>query len=173
MREFAVRIRFKTVCLGNVRGKDPQGRLLLPRDREGNVMFLSSWHQANMKLAAQLLGRLQDEVGKILWDVVVDATVRKDFHKRHYFSNGRQRYVSHEALFPGQVVGINCAVPAAISESDLWQLMDRAGRYKGLSPFKPGEFGLFEVESIRPRRNVEPEVTETEQVSRNETAPAT
>lgn len=162
MREFTVRIRFKTPCLGDVRSKDSRGRILLPKDRAGRVMFLATWHQANMKLAAKLLGRLQDEVTKILWDVTVEAPANLEFHRRYYTDGKRQRYVWHEAIMPGQIVSINCAVPPAINESDLWSLMDLAGRYKGISPFKPGEFGLYEIESIRPRRFIPEEETKPE-----------
>jgi hypothetical protein len=118
-------------------------------------MFLASWHHANMRFAAQLLGRHQDVVGKVCWDVAVDGVVRPErWHKRYYTTNGRQRYVLHEAFFADQVVGVNCVVPAAISDDDLWELMRLAGQYRGISPWKPGEFGLFTVESIRPRRAV-------------------
>jgi hypothetical protein len=62
------------------------------------------------------------------------------------------RYSLHEAFEEGQIVGLNCIVPTVITEEDFWQLMGKAGQYKGLSPWKPGEFGFFEVVSIRPRR---------------------
>lgn len=162
MREFTIRIRFKTPCLGHVRSKDPRGRILLPKDRDGRVMFLATWHQANMKLAAKLLGRLQDEVTKILWDVTVEAPSNLEFHRRFYTAGTKQRYVWHEAIKAGQIVSINCAVPPAIGESDLWSLMDLAGRYKGISPYKPGEFGLYEVESVRQRRLVPEKETNQE-----------
>lgn len=127
---------------------------MLPKDRDGRVLFLATWHQANMKLAAKLLGRLQDEVTKILWDVTVEAPAKLSYHRRFYTAGTKTRYVWHEAILPGQIAGINCAVPPAIGESDLWSLMALAGRYKGISPFRPGEYGLYDVESVRQRRLV-------------------
>jgi hypothetical protein len=62
------------------------------------------------------------------------------------------RHVVHEAFLPGQIVGINCVAPPSIPEEDLWALFRLAGKYKGLSPFRPGEYGQFEVESIVARR---------------------
>ena len=153
MRELTVRISFTKHSLGSV--KKENGRFLLARNPAGAVTFLASWHNANMRFAAQILGRHQDEVGKILWDIAVDATVKRDSWFRRYYAvtgSARQRYVLHESFVPGQVVGIYCVVPAAISDDDFWQLMQLAGRYKGLSPARPGEFGNFEVVSIRPRR---------------------
>jgi hypothetical protein len=108
-----------------------------------------------MRFASQVLNKHQDEVGKILWDIAVDAVVERDSWYRRYYAvpgTSRQRYVLHESFVPGQIIGINCVVPNAITEEDLWRLMQLAGQYKGLSPARPGEFGQFEVVSIRPRR---------------------
>lgn len=154
MRELTVRIRFTSHSLGNVK-RAGSGVFTMPRTPVGAVMFLASWHLSNMRVASQLLSRHQDEVGKILWDVAVDAVVRRDAKYKRYYaagSSGRQRYVLHEAFVPGQVVGVNCVVPAVISDDDFWDLMRLSGQYKGLSPYSPGEYGRFEVVSIRPRR---------------------
>lgn len=152
MRELTVRIRFIEPSLGNVR-QPGSTNFVMPRDTRGVVIFMPTWHAANMKFAAKLLNLHQDEVGKILWDMAVDGVVRRGaWHRRYYQAGARRRYALHEAFQAGQVIGLNCVVPAAVAEDDLWRLMDMAGRYKGLSPSHPGEFGFFVVESIRPRR---------------------
>lgn len=157
MRELTVRIRFTSPSLGNVK-KSPEGHYLLPTNPDGFVTFLGTWHQANMALAAKLLGRHQDEIRRILWDIVVDGRPLRGqdrWFKRYYTKGGkgRRRYCLHECFPVGHVVGLNCAVPSAISDDDMLELMNLAGRYCGLSPFKPKEFGHFAVESIRARRN--------------------
>lgn len=154
MRELTVRIRFTRHSLGNVKDRET-GRFVLPRNPEGFVLFLPTWHQANLRMAAQVLGRHQDEVGRFCWDVRVDGAVRRDpWFKRWYGAGpgGKKRYALHEAFWPGQVVGLHCVVPTQVSDDDLRRLMQLAGQYRGLSPWKPGEFGLFEVEQILPRR---------------------
>lgn len=153
MRELAVRIRFTRHSLGNVKQKTG-GRFVLPRSPSGSVIFMATWHQANMRYAAQVLNKHQDEVLKIHWDIAVDAVVESDCWYRRYYTvtGGKQRYVLHESFFPGQVVGFNCVVPPAITDDDLWRLMTTAGQYRGLSPFRPGEYGQYEVVTIRPRR---------------------
>jgi hypothetical protein len=158
MRELTVRIRFTSHSLGNVKSRERDG-YVMPRTPEGLVTFMPTWHTANMRMAAQLLGRHGTEVGKIFWDVTVDATLVLDrWYRRYYFnSTGKRRYVQHESFVPGQIVGLNCIVPAAIDDGDFIQLMNLAGKYKGLSPWDPGKFGHFAVESIRPRRGHEPE----------------
>lgn len=174
MRELTVRIRFTKPSLGNAK-KDNTGRFVFVRNPNGLVSFLSTWHHANMRFASQILGRHQDEVRKILWDINVDGVVAKDgWYRRYYTVSGtsKQRYVRHESFKVGQVVGLNCVLPPAISDDDFWQLMHLAGLYRGLSPARPGEFGHYEVVSIRPRRAVrEADATVEEQEEGNDQAP--
>lgn len=152
MRELTVRIRFTKHSLGNAKDRDT-GRFMLPRT-QGFVLFLPTWHHANLRMASQVLGRHQDEVEKICWDIRVDGDVRPDPWFRRYYvaGGGKKRYALHEAFFPGQVVGLHCVVPSPIPDDDLRRLMTLAGQYRGLSPWKPGEFGLFDVDQILPRR---------------------
>jgi len=156
MRELTVRIRFVKPALGNVKDQRT-GRFGFARNFvTRQVTFLGTWHRANLVFAARVLGRHQEEVKRILWDVNVDGAVAPDAWYRRYYTKGagdRARFVLHESFKVGQVVGINCVTPAAISDDDLWQLMQLAGKYRGLSPAKPGEFGHYEVVSIRPRRD--------------------
>jgi len=140
--------------------------MVFARTPDAHVMFPASWHASNMVLAAKLLGRHQGSVRKILWDPEVDCVTRPDrWFKRYYTGrDNKRRFAVHEAFFPGQVVGLNCAVPSEVSDDDLVQLMNIAGRYKGLSPWDPGEYGQFQVESIALRRGpaIPPAATQKE-----------
>lgn len=160
MRELTIRIRFTAPCLGNQKLRDGSGRFVFQRNHSTkHVIFLPTWHQSNMRLAAQLLGRHQDEVAKIHWDQHVDGRLRQDkWFRRHYRSknSNRQRYILHEAFFPGQEISINLCLPAAIPEDDFLRLMQKAGQYRGLSPWKPGEYGFYEVISLRERQIPQP-----------------
>jgi hypothetical protein len=141
--------------LGNVRARK-SGKYFLPKNPEMKVVFMATWHEANLKFASQILGRHQDEVSNIHWDIVVDGRIppgERGRFRRYYTNDKRKRrYSQHECFPAGHVVGINCVVPQTISDDDLIALMNLAGKYKGLSPWKPGEFGHFEVESIHARR---------------------
>jgi len=164
MRELTVRIRFLTPSLGNQKLNDGSGKFVFQRNPDGNIMFLAAWHHSNMRMAAQLLNRFQSDVGDIHWDINVDGKLRENrWHKNYYRANGggKLRYSLHEAFHENQIIGINCLVPNTISDEDFWRLMSKAGQYKGLSPWKPGENGFYDVVSIRPRRassNVEPTI---------------
>ena len=157
MRELTVRIRFLTESLGNE--KDPKtGKFYFQRSagRQGKILFLASWHMANMKFAANMLGRHQDAVSKIFWDIELDAELRENNVTRCYYkksANSRERWSTHESFVKGQIIAINCVVPDSINDDDFWSLMQIAGKYRGLSPWKPTQYGHYEVVSIRQRRH--------------------
>lgn len=153
-RELTVRIRFTRCSLANQKEREKSGRFKFSRSPSGQIIFLAAWHQANFRTTAKLLNLHQDEVNKIFWDINIDGNLRQDCWYK-VFGKGRQRYSLHEAFFPGDVIGINCLVPTAISDEDFWRLMSKCGQYCGLSPWKPGEWGQFEVVSVRPRQAVE------------------
>ena len=155
MRELTVRIRFLTACLGNQKLNDGSGKFVFQRSPDNNIIFLASWHHSNMRMAAQLLNRFQSDVNDIHWDIHIDGTLKENrWHKNYYRSakSNKLRYSLHEAFHENQIVGINCLVPNTIKDEDFWRLMSKAGQYKGLSPWKPGENGFYDVVSIRPRR---------------------
>lgn len=155
MRELTVRIRFLTPSLGNQKVNDGSGKFVFQRSPDNNIIFLASWHHSNMRMAAQLLNRFQSDVLSIHWDIHVDGKLKnKKWHKNYYRAakSNRLRYSLHESFLENQIIGINCLVPNAISDEDFWRLMSKAGQYKGLSPWKPGEYGFYDVVSIRPRR---------------------
>ena len=148
VRELTVRIRFLSPCLGNQKLSDGSGRFVFQRNPNGGIIFLPSWHSANMRMAAQLLNRYQGDVTEIHWDINVDGTLRENpWYKNYYRSpkSNKMLYSLHEAFLEGQIIGLNCIVPSKIKEEDFWRLMGKAGQYKGLSPWKPGVFRFYEV----------------------------
>jgi len=155
IRELTVRIEFQTPCLGD--RKRENGDFVFSRSPTGQIIFLASWHRANMVLAAKLLGRHHDSALGIMFDIHVDGKTRRGEERWHRIyhpadGKGKQRYSKHEAFHPGDVIGLNCVVPNKIGEEDFWTMMNKAGQYRGISPWKPGEYGFFEVVSIRPRK---------------------
>ena len=155
MRELTVRIRFLTPSLGNQKADDGSGRFVFQRSPDNNIIFLASWHNSNMRMASQLLNRFQSAALDIHWDINIDGKLKEERWYKNYYraaNSNRLRYSLHEAFHENQIIGINCLVPIAISDEDFWRLMSKAGQYKGLSPWKPGEFGFYDVVSIRPRR---------------------
>ncbi len=154
MREVTVRLRFTSHCLGNVKRKrrSQGGKIctcfLLPRTPEGRISFLPGWWRANMAFAAEVLGRLQAEAKQVHFETVISGEAPRDKLFRRYYEPNR--FALHEAFWPGQVIEVRCASPHTINDADLQALFGLAGRFRGISPAKPREFGFFTVESVRP-----------------------
>ena len=141
MIEVAVKLRFNQHCLGNCR-QNAVRRFL--HDANGNVLFLPTWWAAIMRYAAKLLNRHQRAVSQIDWDPVVVGRPRE--YRRFYAPH---RYTRHEAFHPGDTITIHAVLPADITCDDFRELLDVAGRYKGMSPYKPeSRFGTFEVRDV-------------------------
>lgn len=154
MLELTVQLKFTTASLGNQ--KDPKtGRFCFQRSVSGRIMYLSTWHKSNMLFASQIAGKGQTASQEIMWDVEVDASLREDCLTRCYYkkkAGAKERWSTHESLMPGQMIGINCVLPEALTSDDFWELLKIAGQYKGLSPWQPGKWGNYLVDSITPRR---------------------
>lgn len=149
MKDYRVQILFTTPSLGNA--KDSQsGRFLFSRNPAGQIVFLPTWHKSNMILAANLLSISQDSVKQIYWDTVVEVELRDKRWHRNYYKNasGRERYSVHEAIMPGQVATLSLVLPPSLTSDTFVQLMKVAGKYKGLSPWKPAEYGRYEVVDV-------------------------
>lgn len=155
MRELAVSLKFTSPCLGNVKRQYRRnGKIrhyfVLPRDpsRE-HVVFMPTWWQSTLRRAAEVLCRHQSEVDEIRFAVEVVGDPRPvptELYRRYY---NKRQFSKHEAFLPGDVITVTCIVPSSISDDDFLQLMRYAGRYCGISPAHPNEFGFYDVESIR------------------------
>ena len=171
MRELTVRIKFTTACLGNVKKQQPREKwphFLMPRTPDGKVRFEAQWWKHSLKFAATVLCRHQRAVNKIHFDVSVDGKTQVSpdkFFKRYL--DGK-KFLKHEAFMEGDIIGVNCIVPADIDDDDFWRLMDIVGRFKGISPFGPREYGFFVDESISRRKLVPPKDSQRRVISGSE-----
>lgn len=150
VRSVEARIRFLSPCLGAVRRTTRNGVLYsMLRDLDGRVIFLPTWWQSILRFAAKVQNRHQDVVGRITWEVTVKGNPSR---YRRYLSkqktNGGHRYAVHEAFQIGNEVSVCCVLPDAVSSAAFRELLDTAGRYRGISPFQPGTFGRFEVVNV-------------------------
>jgi hypothetical protein len=162
MRELTVRIRFTAHCLGNVRKHyRERGRLrnyyVLPRNPNGQVIFMPTWWAATLRRAAEVLCKYYGEVQQIRFAMEVSGNPRPIPAQlyRRYFEDSK--FSQHEAFFPGDVISVTCLVPEAIDDDDFRRLMTLAGKYCGMSPGHPNtQFGFYEVESITPTMPPQP-----------------
>jgi hypothetical protein len=140
MKEVKVTLQFDQHSLGDCRRKKISRMLRAPN---GRVMFLPSWWQALMRYAAQVMNRHHAAVRDIDWDPIIEGTPRE--YKRFYAPS---RYTVHEAFFPGDKIVVHAVVPASLPLEDFSELLRIAGRYKGISPYRKGPYGTFDVVDI-------------------------
>lgn len=148
MRELKVTLKFTKECLGN--GKQQTDRTQWPiymfaRTPDGCIRFEASWWRANIRFAAEVLCKHHKAVEKVHFDIAVQCDTATQIYKRYFTSKA---YMRHEALFPGDTVQVKCVVPDEISDDDFKQLMGLIGRFRGISPFGPKEYGFFTVEGV-------------------------
>jgi hypothetical protein len=168
MREVTVRLVFNRECLGYIKRPTASGRgviFKMLRDREGRVLFLTSWWRERMTFAAKVLSRCGDLVGKIDWNPVVVGrtyTWKRAVVKAADDPRGRSRYALHEAFRPGDEVLIAAVVPDGIADTDFLELLRVIGAYRGISPYRSDtdKYGTFSVAAVLPARRGQQDDTE-------------
>ena len=114
------------------------------RDSEGNIIFQQSWWHSAFAAALPGTGIRHIKPNDICMDLTVNVLTEK--YNRRY---GKDSYRIHEAIMPGEIVTFRALVADHVSESNLQILLDRVGRFIGLSPYGHklgyGKFKLIEV----------------------------
>lgn len=144
--EVSVRIRFTTPCLAGVR-QEPRNVML--RNAEKKVIFLQSWWRAVLRYGAQAMSKYGSEVDKVQADPEVEGQL--GIYRRFY---NAASYTEHEAYLAGDELLVHFCLPPGLTTEAFFELMNLAGRYVGISPYKPGEdFGRFVVLEVKKREN--------------------
>lgn len=152
MEEVAIKIRFKTACLG---AQKSSGAKLARFERSGDqVIFMPTWWRDILRYGAQAASpSFSVELAeRVTFSPTVDGQIKT--YRRHYTDRGRHGFQDHEAFMPGQVIGIRAMLPDTMTRSDLERILQTAGPYKGISPYGKDTlgFGRFEVLEIQPIR---------------------
>lgn len=160
MRELLLTLRFTSPSLGNVKKYVRQENsavswpvFYMPRSLDGRVRFETNWWKSGLVFAADILCRHQKDVRNVEFAAELEGRTNTDI--RHFFkrflptATGRSRFVRHEAFLPDDVVRASCVVPDVISDEAFEQLMQYFGRFRGISPFRPKQYGHFQVEKIQ------------------------
>ncbi len=109
-----------------------------------------------MAFAAEVFGRLQDVAKLICFESEVGGDSPPEKLYRRYYAE--DRFALHEALWPGQQIEVRLVCPPAITDDELRELLAIAGRFRGISPAKPKEFGFFTVATLGAVAREAPEV---------------
>jgi hypothetical protein len=144
--EVIARLKFVTPCLGAERG-GPGNTDRMLRGHNGRIVFMQSWWRTMLSTAAQALNRYVDQVEQIQIDPEVQGETGV---YRRWWGNGCWK--EHEAFLPGMEIEVCFLLPARPALNEFRVLLEKAGRYFGISPYGWREnFGRFDVISLRPK----------------------
>lgn len=144
MKDVTFTVEFTQHVLAN--GQDSEGnRDHFQRDNNDNLIFQQSWWYSAFLTALKMERIKHIKPGDIYMDLVVDAPT--EMYRRRY---GQNKSRMHEAIMPGTEVEFNAVVEDRVTESTLTRILERVGRYIGLSPYGHklgyGHFHLLDLE---------------------------
>jgi hypothetical protein len=162
VQEVKILLRFTVPCLGaDKRIRNGLGTVFcFPRTPGGQVLFHQTWWRAIVTHAARIKNIPTTVIKKIEWSPIVDGSPRlwqRYIHDPTRLEGTRPKYAQHEAFLPGRVIGVECILPVDLAVGTFAALMDVAGKFRGISPYKPGEYGRFTVVSVQPAGRVIPQ----------------
>ena len=154
MQEVKVLLRFTTPCLGAVkRYRNGLGTVFcFERTPGGQVMFPQTWWRAILVHAARIKNIPVTPIRHIEWSPAIDGSPRpwqRYLQDSDRPEGARRVYAVHEAFMPGRDIGVECVLPVDLTVSTFAALMETAGKFRGISPYKPGEYGRFTVVSVQ------------------------
>lgn len=143
MKDVILTLEFVTHCLANGRGPG-MGQDVFQRDSEGRLVWQQSWWYSAFAQSINLARVRGIKPGDIHMNLSVQADT--EIYTRRY---GDNKYRTHEAIMPGTIVKFEAVVADHVTESSLKLILDRMGKYVGLSPYgyKLG-YGKFNVAKI-------------------------
>jgi len=143
MKDVRFTLEFTTHVLANSVGPNDE-KDHFQRDSDGHLIWQQSWWYSAFTRAIELAHIRGVKAGDINMNLSVKAET--DLYKRRY---GEGKFRTHEAIMPGAEVTFEAIVDDRITKSNLETILDRMGKYVGLSPYgyRLG-FGKFNVISV-------------------------
>jgi hypothetical protein len=155
VQEVKTLLCFTVPCLGAAkRVRNGLGTVFcFERTPGGQVLFHPTWWRAILTHAARIKNLPTAVIKKIEWSPAIDGSPRpwqRYIQDPDRPEGARPKYAQHEAFLPGRVIGVECVLPVGLAVDTFAALMEAAGKFRGISPYKPGEYGRFTVVSVQP-----------------------
>ncbi len=154
MREVEIRIRMLEPCLAGRKGDNPGNEpdFVFDRDASGEkaLIMQTEWKRV-LRFACKALSVNSRLADSVWFDPVVTGTI--GIYDRQYKDKTApppgNRFKKHEAFLSGTVLTIR-----AVLRDNLWlktfrRILEAGGRYAGLTTACFGDYGRFEVLSVK------------------------
>ena len=140
MKDASFTVEFTQHVLANSVGSQGERDVFL-RDGEENLIFQQSWWHSAFARALEMEHLRHIKPGDITVDLIVNAPTEMYYRR---YGKGKSR--RHEAIAPGTVVTFYAVVYDRVTESTFKHLLDRIGRFIGISPYGHNlGYGTFQV----------------------------
>lgn len=143
MKDASFTLSFTSHVLAN--GTGPRGEPdHFQRDTDNKIVFQQCWFHSAFSRGIELAHLRNIKGSDIQMDLTFDAKT-EPFDRRY----GEGKFRLHEAIMPGTQVTFNAVVSDHITEQVLKQLLEKMGKFVGLSPYgyKLG-YGKFSVVKV-------------------------
>lgn len=143
MKDASFTLSFTSHVLAN--GIGPDGKQdVFQRDTDNKIVFQQCWFHSAFSRAIELAHMRNIKGSDIQMDLTFDAAT-EPFDRRY----GEGKFRLHEAIMPGTKVTFNAVVSDHVTESMLRTLLEKMGKFVGLSPYgyKLG-YGKFSVVKV-------------------------
>ena len=143
MKDASFELCFTSHVLANGTGADGKPDQF-QRDVDNRIVFQQCWFHSAFCRAIELAHMRGVKAADIQMDLTFDAVTQP--YRRRY---GDSCFRTHEAIMPGTRVTFNAVVADSVTENMLRILLERMGKFVGLSPygFKLG-YGKFSVVKV-------------------------
>ena len=142
--KFEIEVTTHILANGMVAGAEDK----FQRDTTGKIIFQQSWFYAAFSQALKIAKHRGIKPADIHMDLLVSAPT--EMYERKYGEDRREQYRLHEAIPPGAKVAFEAVVADHITTSTLQDVLDKMGRFVGLSPYGYnlgyGRYKLLSVE---------------------------
>ena len=116
------------------------------RDSANRLLFQQRWWHSALSTAISL-ANVRLKPGDINLALTVTADTVQ--YPRAYTLRGEHHTRIHEAIPPGTVIELEAAVSDHVTQSTLEEVMDKAGKFVGMSPYGHNlGFGKFNVLAV-------------------------
>ncbi len=153
MREVTIRICMLEPCLSgrnNVdEGNGPD--FIFDRDSKDRALIMQTTWIRSLKFACKAISVTTKHVNSVWFDPAVVGTIKTydRLCKDQMATIGNRRFLRYEAFLPGDVVTVRAVLHDKLWLSTFKKILKACGSYAGLSVSCFGDYGRFEVLSVR------------------------
>ena len=153
MREVEIRLRMLEHCLAGTKNRESERpHFVFNRNAAGDkALIMQKEWQRLLRFGCKALSISTRPVQAVWFDPIVDGPI--GIHERHYKDHDAPqpgtKFKLHEAFLPGAELVIRAVLRYPLKPETFKKILTAGGRFAGLTLHSFGEYGRFEVLSVK------------------------